>query len=95
MVMKTWGIALAAAAFALSGCSQGLDVDMAEVEDSIRVDLADQLDVPANSIDVECPQSIEWRVGEEFRCFAEDDTGRAKITVHMENEEGSFSWETE
>lgn len=77
----------------LAGCG-GYEPDMPELENRIAVDLADQIDAKADQIDLNCPDSIEWRVGDEFRCYAEDDRGnRVQIVVHMENDEGDLTWE--
>lgn len=71
-------------------------IDTSEIEDAIRIDAAAQGDISADDITVTCPATIEWRVGEAFRCIAEDaDDNRVRITVYMESKDGSYSWSAE
>lgn len=73
----------------LAGCG-GFEPDMAAVESTIEDDLSEQIE---QKVDLDCPDSIEWRVGGKFRCIAEDKRGeRAQIVVHMESDQGDYTW---
>lgn len=83
-----WGIV--AAALLLAGCSSA-EADVGLIEDEIADGLVEQ--VNARGVTVDCPDSIAWETGGEFHCFAEDRAGRSsRVTVHMENDEGEWSW---
>lgn len=76
----------------LTGC--GLEeADIPAIEDGIEDGIADQTDTEAT---VDCPDSIDWEAGGDFRCFAEtEDAGTVRVTVYMENKEGEWSWQIE
>lgn len=89
------GPMIAATLLLLTGCGGGFQPDMAAMEDQLREELADQIGANPERLSVECPSSIEWSAGDDFKCFAEDKRGnRVGITVSMQNDEGEFAWET-
>lgn len=56
--------------------------------------MADQLNVPAGRLTIDCPNSVEWTAGNEFRCTAEDGRGNQRtVTVFMQNGDGEYYWE--
>lgn len=68
---------------------------MRSMERQLRDDLAEQIEAPARNIAVDCPSSVEWTAGSDFRCTAEDKRGnRVFITVYMENDDGEYTWRT-
>lgn len=83
----------AALVLALTSCSASTQ-STADIEQNIRGDLAKQLKVSKADLTIDCPDSIEWRVGEDFHCIAEDDQGnRVRVTVSMEANDGSYTWQ--
>lgn len=87
-------IATTLTALLLTGCSGNFQPDMPGVEGQIRDDLAEQLDINPDRLTLDCPSTIDWRPGDEFRCFAEDKRGnRRQVVVHMENDKGEITWE--
>lgn len=84
-------LSLVAVAALLAGCG-GFQPDMPGVERELAAAIEEQTE--ARTVKVECPDSIDWQAGSDFRCFAEDARGnRAKVTVYMENGDGAYSWE--
>jgi hypothetical protein len=81
-------------ALTLTACGlNDLDIDMAAIEEEIEAGIVDQADL---DVTVDCPSSIDWKAGEDFRCFAEaDDGSRLRVTVYMENDEGEYAWQVE
>lgn len=66
-----------------------MEADIPAIEKAIRDDLADQ----GSNATVDCPSSIDWEAGSEFHCVATDDQGgRYRVTVSMENDEGDVTW---
>lgn len=89
--MKLTGVTIAAL-LALTGCSGSFEPNMSAFESEIETDMADQL--PGDGFEVNCPDSIEWSVGEEFHCIAKIGRQQGTVTVHMENEDGFYTWES-
>lgn len=86
-------LGLLLASLITTGCSN-YSPDMTALESSIEDDLGDQVEDPGVTVD--CPDTIEWRVGETFRCIATDSADqRARVTVHMENDAGEYYWALE
>ena len=65
--------------------------DTGTVERAI-VDSLKKQGLTQGPVSIDCPSSVEWRVGETFNCLASDDTGSATITVTMKNDEGAYTW---
>lgn len=79
----------AAALMVLTGCG-GPDPDIPAIEQEIKAGIHDQV---GTSVTVDCPDSIEWRTGGEFHCFADEKDGtRHRVTVSMENDDGDATW---
>lgn len=75
----------------LTACGGGYEPDMAAIEDEIAADLSKQVDVKAT---VDCPDTMEWRVGDEFYCqatIAKEPAGR--VSVAMQNDAGEYYWQ--
>lgn len=84
-------VGVALVALALAGC--GSKADIPAIEDEIEQGILDQAEI---EVDVDCPDSIDWEAGGDFRCFAEASEGGAtRVTVYMENDEGEWSWQVE
>lgn len=79
-----------AAVMLLTGCGGGYEPDMAALEKQIDTDLTQQIDAP---VEIDCPSSIEWRVGEDFKCTATVDGQTTLITVSMQNKDGEYVWQ--
>lgn len=81
------GLALIAAGV---GCGDSrLDTDRAET--AIRSGITRQTGVKIDS--VRCPDEVEARQGETFRCVARASNGqRARVEVTQRDDEGSVSW---
>lgn len=43
-------------------------------------------------VEVQCPDPIEWRVGETFNCIATQADATVGVAVTMENEDGAVTW---
>lgn len=71
------------------------EADMAWIEESIAADLAKQVGVKRQRVEIQCPSSVDWEVGADFRCVVEDTrTGeKVRTTVTMEDDEGFFTWQ--
>jgi hypothetical protein len=82
------GLALVAAGLAACGESK-LDTDRAE--SAIRSGIIRQTGVKIDM--VRCPDEVEARRGETFRCVALASNGqRARVEVTQRDDEGSVSW---
>jgi hypothetical protein len=82
------GLALVAAGLAACGDAK-LDTDRAEA--AIRSGITRQTGVKIDS--VRCPDDVEARKGETFRCVASASNGqRARVEVTQRDDEGSVSW---
>lgn len=62
-------------------------------------DVADQIEAwaeekGARSAEADCPDPVEWRVGETFRCILTVDDQDVRVTVTMENDQGEVTWIT-
>jgi hypothetical protein len=81
------GLALAGA---VSACGQSkLDTERAEA--AIGAGITRQTGVKIDS--VRCPDEVEARQGETFRCLARASNGqRARVEVTQRDDEGSVSW---
>lgn len=74
----------------VASCSTA-EADLPVIEQEIEAGVEDQ--TQQRGVQVDCPEQIDWEAGGEFHCFAEDRSGQtARITVHMENEAGEWSW---
>lgn len=92
MWQKIGGAALLAVV--LTSCSGSSSESTQEIEQAIQKDMAKQLDMKPSKLTVDCPTTITWRVGEDFHCVAEADPGaRVRVTVTMESDDGSYTWE--
>ena len=82
------GLALAAAAVGACGQSK---IDTERAEAAIRAGITRQTGVKIDS--VRCPDEVEARKGETFRCLARASNGqRARVEVTQRDDEGSVSW---
>jgi hypothetical protein len=82
------GLSLAAVALAACGDAK-LDTDRAE--SAIRSGITRQTGVKIDT--VRCPEDVEARRGETFRCVAQASNGqRARVEVRQRDDEGSVSW---
>jgi Domain of unknown function (DUF4333) len=79
------------AAAPLGACGQArLDTD--EAESAIRAGLTRQTGVKIDS--VRCPDDVEARQGDTFRCLAMASNGqRARVEVTQRDDEGNVSWQ--
>jgi hypothetical protein len=81
-------VALIAAGLAACGEAK-LDTDRAET--AIRSGITRQTGVKIDS--VRCPDEVQARKGETFRCVASASNGqRARVEVTQRDDEGSVSW---
>jgi hypothetical protein len=72
------------------GCSKTLDTT--ELEGSLKDQLETQLDVTGLSVD--CPDDIEAKAGDSFRCTATGTDGtQATIEVTQTDDQGNLTWE--
>lgn len=63
----------------------------AEIEASVRENTP-----PARRdirVSVDCPDPVEWRVGETFRCVVAQGRQSILVTVTMENDDGYVTWQ--
>lgn len=82
------GLALVAAALAACGEAK---LDTARAESAIRSGITRQTGVKIDT--VRCPDQVEARRGETFRCVALASNGqRARVEVTQRDDEGSVSW---
>lgn len=87
---------LGAAATAVEVFSRDSSVEVDDIAASIQDEMIEKLDAQPGDLSVECPATIEWRVGEAFHCVAEDTDGTTvRVTVHMESKDGSYTWAVE
>ena len=83
------GLALAALGLAACGDAAKLDTDRAET--AIRSGITRQTGVKIDT--VRCPDDVEAKRGETFRCVAQASNGqRARVEVRQRDDEGSVSW---
>jgi hypothetical protein len=82
------GLALGAAVIGACGESR-LDTDKAE--SAIRAGITRQTGVKIDA--VRCPDEVEARKGDTFRCVARASNGqRARVEVTQRDDEGAVSW---
>jgi Domain of unknown function (DUF4333) len=82
------GIAVLAAGVAACGESK---LDTGEAESEIRAGITRQTGVKIES--VRCPDNVEARAGDTFRCVATASNGqRARVEVTQRDDEGSVTW---
>lgn len=82
------GLALGAAVIGACGESR-LDTDKAE--SAIRAGITRQTGVKIDA--VRCPDEVEVRKGDTFRCVARASNGqRARVEVTQRDDEGAVSW---
>jgi hypothetical protein len=81
---------LALVATGLAACGEAkLDTDRAE--SAIRSGITRQTGVKIDT--VRCPDQVEARRGETFRCVARASNGqRARVEVRQRDDEGSVTW---
>lgn len=86
--LASWGLAAAAAAALLVGCSAEAKLSKDDVADSVAEKLAAQTGQPKP--DVTCPEDLKGKVGTSLRCrlTATDGTGFG-VTVKVTSVEGS------
>jgi hypothetical protein len=79
-----------ALATAVGACGESkLDTERAEA--AIRAGITRQTGVKIDS--VRCPDEVEARQGDTFRCLAKASNGqRARVEVTQRDDEGSVSW---
>jgi hypothetical protein len=81
---------LACVLVTLTACTRYLDMD--EVESELEQGVAQRTD--GVNVEVDCPDDIEAKQGENFECTATAEDGtRAKIEVFQEDDEGNVRWE--
>jgi len=81
---------LALAAVGLAGCGDA-KLDTERAESAIRSGITRQTGVKIDT--VRCPDDVEARRGETFRCVALASNGqRARVEVRQRDDEGSVSW---
>lgn len=74
----------------LTACTRYLNMD--EVESELEKGVAQRTD--GVNVEVECPDDIEAKQGENFECTATADDGtRAMIEVFQEDDDGNVRWE--
>ncbi|MGH2980139.1 MAG: DUF4333 domain-containing protein [Solirubrobacterales bacterium] len=82
------GLALIAAGVSACGESK---LDTERAESAIRTGITRQTGVKIDS--VRCPDDVEARQGDTFRCVARASNGqRARVDVTQRDDEGSVSW---
>jgi hypothetical protein len=82
------GLALVAAGLAACGEAK---LDTGRAESAIRNGITRQTGVKIDT--VRCPDDVEARQGETFRCVALASNGqRARVEVTQRDDEGSVSW---
>lgn len=83
-------VGVVALVLAAAACSKTLDTT--ELEGSLKDQLETQLDV--TGLTVECPDDIEAKAGDTFRCTATGTDGStATIEVTQTDDEGNLTWE--
>ena len=81
---------IACVVLTLTACTRYLDID--EVESELEQGVAQRTD--GVHVEIDCPDDIEAKRGENFECTATADDGtRAKIEVFQEDDEGNVRWE--
>lgn len=98
--VKGWRLASVAVVLAIAGfvAYRLLDVTTPtdDIESDVRSQISDQIGDEITIVSVECPSTVEWDPGEEFHCFANASDGTsARVTVHMENGDGEYTWAVE
>lgn len=53
---------------------------------------ADENTARGGAIKVECPDPVEWRVGETFNCIVTQGKQSVRVVVTMENDQGATTW---
>ena len=85
-------IGMLAACLLLVGCG-GTEADIPLIETQIGNGILEQT---GYDVEVDCPDTIDWKAGGSFGCFATDETGdQVRVTVYMENDEGDITWAVE
>lgn len=88
------GVAAVVVLVAVGGWYMFLRADersTADIEDEIH-SWADERTEGGGAITVECPDPIEWRVGETFHCILSQGEQTVGVTVTMENDDGAVTW---
>lgn len=75
---------------ALTACGQEADIPAIESEITTW---AEDNSPEGTDIEVDCPDTIEWRTGGDFHCIVSDQNGETvRVTVTMENDDGDVTW---
>jgi uncharacterized protein DUF4333 len=83
-------VGLALVAVAVAACGEN-KLDTERAESAIRAGITRQTGVKIAS--VRCPDDVEARQGDTFRCLARASNGqRARVEVTQRDDEGSVSW---
>lgn len=69
----------------------GGEADIPAIEDEIETWAREDLNARGR-ITADCPDSMEWRTGDDFHCILTDQTGSVRVTVTMENDAGDVTW---
>jgi Domain of unknown function (DUF4333) len=86
--VRTLGVL--ALVLAAAACSKTLDTT--ELEGSLKDQLETQLEV--SGLTVECPDDIEAKAGDTFRCTATGTDGSAAtVEVTQTDDQGNLTWE--
>lgn len=82
---------LALAALGVAACGDAAKLDTGRAETAIRSGITRQTGVKIDT--VRCPDDVEAKRGETFRCVAQASNGqRARVEVRQRDDEGSVSW---
>lgn len=65
------------------------------IEADIDSQVSEQLELDPVAVRVECPPTVEWEANEEFHCLVDADGRSLRVTVHMENADGHYTWASE
>ncbi len=91
-----WAGLLLVAALLAAGCQGSVSVggdqlDTAEAETEIAKGIEGQTGI---AVEVECPDDIDLREGNDFECTATADDGTERsVNVTQDDDEGNISWE--
>ena len=84
--------AVLAASIVLVGCQQVDRVDTGRAEQDIKRGLSARTGAKLNSVD--CPDDVEARKGDVFRCTATaSDGSKVRVKVTQVDDEGGVRWE--
>jgi hypothetical protein len=90
-IAATVAIAAVVAMIALGGCDLNKEIDTDRAEAEIKRDLSAQTGAQLRS--VRCPDEVEAKKGERFRCTAvAEDGSRIPIRVTQTDDDGGVRW---